>query len=491
MVKTTADSGLTEKQRKGMRKMLFLLRRTVTNFLKLRDELTLRNIRKEILPIILVFPLSVIAGDLRYFDLSIELWGFQSFELMLYPLGLGWLVLAFVPKKFLMTLLRTAAVCSALLLPLQFLLTGDMELLAVFMAFQFINGICAACAFFLFCFRLNNVERLFGMSLIIFYYGFWYTIWRSYPVVQEIGKTWGGAAVVAVYVTVVFLCREKEQSQTTEDSKGTGTKFVIALHMVYYTIMCTINYLEWMENSVVSLPYGLGQFAAIVFILLIQIRVSQSALYIWLMYLVLSLLGLGILIYNWQLTRLLGSFVYGLGDGLGYIIIYYLCAGVIKKSMSLNMYRLFCLVLFIEYCLISGVYSRAMNIYEGPNRYLAFGVVLVLCSACFLLIPLMQKKLYETDWTDGIQLQEIPEYAQPLAETETVNVRDELGLTEREQEIFTMLLKGVSPKEIGYTLKVSYKTVDFHKNNMYRKLGIHSMHDLFTKYSSVLNQKPV
>jgi len=470
-----------------------LLKTTIANFLKLRDELTLRNIRREILPLILVFPLSVIVGDLRYFDLKIEMWGFQSYELMLYPLGLGWLVLFFIPQKFILPLLRTAAVCSLVLLPFQFLLTDDMGRLLVFMAFQFINGICAASAFFLFCFRLNNVERLFGMSLIIFYYGFYYTIWRSFPIVQTIGKTWGGAIAVALYAAVVFLCREKEQNvqedkiENIENYKASGMKFIIALHMVYYTIMCTINYLEWVEKSVSYTPFGFGQFAAIVFIFLIQVRISQSALYIWLMYLVLSLLGLGILIYDSSVTSLFGSFVYGLGDGIGYITIYYLCAGTIKKNKSIKMYKLLCLILFTEYCLISGLYSRAMNLWEGPNNYLAFGVVLILCSVCFMLIPLMQRKLYKADWTDGILLQEIEEYAKPLSEAEAVNEKDGLNLTEREREIFIMLLRGVAPKDIGYTLKVSYNTVRFHRTNLYRKLGIQSMHELITKYGSTIS----
>ena len=488
--------------------MSFLLRTTIANFLKLRDELTLRNIRKELLPLILLFPLSVIIGDLRYFNLGIEMWGFQSYELMLYPLGFGWLVLAFVPKKYILPLLRIAAVCSALLIPFQIMLTGDaaklVARLAVFMAFQFFNGICAACAFFIFCFRLNNIERLFGMSLIIFYYGiFWYTIWRSFPVVQVIGKTWGGAIAVAAYVVIVFLSCRKEQNQieqidTTEKTKRykneppskergirpQGIKFVIGLHMVYYTIMCTINYIEWVDSGVTSLPYGLGQAAAIVLIFIIQVRVSQSALYVWLMYLVLSLLGLGILIYDLQITRFAGSLVYGLGEGVGYITIYYLCAGAINLNKSFKMYRLMCLVLFTEYCLISGVYSLAMNFWEGPKHYLAFGVVLVLCSVCFMLIPLMQKKLYKADWTDSVPLQEIAEHSQSLAEAETVNVREDLDLTKREQEIFALLLKGISAKDIGYTLKVSYNTIDFHKRNLYRKLKIQSLHDLYAKYGN-------
>jgi DNA-binding CsgD family transcriptional regulator len=359
------------------------------------------------------------------------------------------------------------------------------------MAFQFIKGISAACAFFIFCFRLNNVERLFGMSLIIFYYGFYYTIWRYFPIVQSIGKKWGSEIAVAAYFAVVFLCKDrvnekkkKNQIEQSDQKEGAGVKFVIVLHMVYYTIMCTINYLEWMEGSISSMPYGLGQFAAILFILLIQVHVSQSALYIWLSFLVMSLLGLGILVFDSGATQFTASFVYGLGDGLGYIIIYYLCAGVIQKAKSFKMCKLICLILFTEYCLISGVYSRVMGAYEGPKHYLAFGVVLVLCSVCFMLIPLMQKKLYKADWTDGIQLQEITEYTQSLAEIKTINIRNDLDLTEREQEIFTLLLKGMSPKDISYTLKVSYHTIVFHRTNLYRKLGVQSIQELFVKYGS-------
>ena len=57
-------------------------------------------------------------------------------------------------------------------------------------------------------------------------------------------------------------------------------------------------------------------------------------------------------------------------------------------------------------------------------------------------------------------------------------------LTSREQEIFTMLLTGMSPKEIAYTIKISYDTVRFHQKNLYRKLEIQSRSELFAKYSA-------
>lgn len=55
-------------------------------------------------------------------------------------------------------------------------------------------------------------------------------------------------------------------------------------------------------------------------------------------------------------------------------------------------------------------------------------------------------------------------------------------LTRREKEIFTLLLDGLVPKEIAGKLKISYETVISHQNRMYRKLGVHSIDELFEKY---------
>ena len=475
----------------------------IANFLKFRDELTIQNIRRDLWPLLLVFPLSVIIGDLRYFDLKMAISGYQSYELMLFPLGLGWLVPAFIPKKLIIPLLRTAAVLSAFLLPLEILLPANIHQLEVFMAFQFFNGICAACAFSLFCFKLNNVERLCAMIIIECYYGFYYTIWRAFPAVQTVGKTWGSIAVMAAYLVVVFAClttksgqadNRKKHEPVPETEKETLTPqsaalFVICLDVVYYMIMCMINYVEWAEKSVSSMAFGIGSFVSIVLIIFIQLLNNRSALYSWLLFLALSLFGLGILIFDSPLTRISGSFAYGLGDGLGYIIIYYLCGGAIKKSRSLKMFRLYCVVFFVEYFGISGAFSHAFDRFEWPNHYLAFGVVLVLCSACFLIIPLLQKKLFETDWTDGLHLKDMAEFAQPLAETQAINTKDHLNLTDREHEIFTMLLKSISPKDIAHTLKISFDTVRFHQKNLYRKLGIQSKSELLTRYLATIGGK--
>jgi DNA-binding CsgD family transcriptional regulator len=424
-------------------------------------------------------------GNLRYYDHSIALAGFRSSELTFFLLGLGWLILTFTPKRLIMLFLRLASVSSALILPFLIFMPVGFSWFTLYMAFKFFNGLCAACAFFLFCFVLNNVERLFGMALIQFYYGFYYATWSIFPAFHT-GGEWGTVSVTVLFLVIVFLCGKKQpEIKTDNDGKGSGVPFVIGLDVVFYMIVCMINYIEWGEHSLSGLAFGAGTFISVGLVVIVQLFIGRSALYLWLMFLVFSLLGLGALLYDTHITLITGSFAYGMGDGLGYIVICYMCAGAIKRSKSLRMFRLYCLMFFVEYFVISGLFSLYFNYFEAPNKFLAFGIVLVLVSVSLLLMPFMQKRLFDADWTDGLYLRDMEEYSLPCAQTEVINAENHLDLTPREQEIFTMLLTGRAPKEIAYTLKISYYTVLFHKKNLYRKLGIQSRAELFARYNTV------
>ena len=455
----------------------------IIKFFQTRDELSFRNIRGGIWPVLLVFPLSVIIGNLRYFDHSVALAGFESHELTFFLLGFGWLVLALIPIKLIIPVLKLSAIISTILsLTLIFMPLGFQHFV-VYVTCKFFNWLCAACAFYLFCFALNNVERLFGMILIQFYYGLYYITYRLIPALHWLFNPSGVLIAMVLYLGVVFFCSTKQEKINIDsDGKGSGAPFVIGLSVIHYMIMCMFNYIEWMDNNISSLAFGLGALFSIGIILLIQLLKGHSALYIWLLFLALSLLGLGALLHDAPLTFISGSFAYGLGDSLGYIIIYYMCAGAIKQSRSHRMFRFFCLVAFANYFVISGLFSLSFGYLEVPNKFLAFGVVLVLVSSCLVLMPFIQKRLFEADWTDGLYLRDMDEYSRPIKETEELNVKESLNLTPREEEVFTLLLNGIAPKEIAYTLKISYDTVNFHQKNLYRKLGIQSRAELFARF---------
>lgn len=56
--------------------------------------------------------------------------------------------------------------------------------------------------------------------------------------------------------------------------------------------------------------------------------------------------------------------------------------------------------------------------------------------------------------------------------------RSRPALTSREREVLKMLAEGRSAKEVAAALRVSHKTVEFHRNNVKRKLGLHKTVEL-------------
>ncbi len=56
--------------------------------------------------------------------------------------------------------------------------------------------------------------------------------------------------------------------------------------------------------------------------------------------------------------------------------------------------------------------------------------------------------------------------------------KDDIGLTGREREVLQLLAEGKIIKEIAAILNVSPRTVEFHKNNIVAKTGLHTTAEL-------------
>jgi DNA-binding CsgD family transcriptional regulator len=63
------------------------------------------------------------------------------------------------------------------------------------------------------------------------------------------------------------------------------------------------------------------------------------------------------------------------------------------------------------------------------------------------------------------------------------------GLSKREQEIFVLMLKGKSNKEIGEALFISVKTVKNHIYNIFQKLGVNSRIKLYVFIQNLANME--
>nr|AGS51801.1 hypothetical protein [uncultured bacterium contig00053] len=230
--------------------------------------------------------------------------------------------------------------------------------------------------------------------------------------------------------------------------------------------------------------YGIsGGIVAIAFIFIMHLVVNRNAMYSWLFFLIFSLLGISLFQQASLFARYSGAFFYGLGDGIGYIIVFFMCGGAIKQSKSIKMYRIFCLVFFAQFAVVAALVGKVYSsLFMGQSPLLTFAITVGLCCICFALFPYLQRRVFNEPWTNGLKLADVAEYAPALAETEQLDIKEDLNLSAREQEIFTLLLTDLSRKQIADTLKISIATVNFHSMNIFRKLGINSRVEMLTKY---------
>ena len=62
-----------------------------------------------------------------------------------------------------------------------------------------------------------------------------------------------------------------------------------------------------------------------------------------------------------------------------------------------------------------------------------------------------------------------------LGKTESKSGESDIDLTERETEILKLIADGYSNKEIGNKLFISHRTVDTHRTNMMKKIGVNNI----------------
>jgi DNA-binding CsgD family transcriptional regulator len=452
-----------------------------------RDELSPRNFRISLLPASLVLLFSIIIGDLRYLDQQLVVLGVDSNNLILMVYGLGFLPIVFAKERHMALLLRVSALTQAALLVLQLFMEPGMSRFGVYLAFHFANGVATACGFYLFAFALNNVERLFTMAAAQLYYGFNYLFWQYEPV-SAFFRSFGSVVVTLALVAAVFFIRKMPRRETPSQrepgARESGVTAIIILNLIYYVITLTALYIEYQETTVSSALYGIGGFIAVAVVFVVMLIFNYSALHLWSLCLVCSVLGVGALHYAPVFATGAGSLFYGLGEGLGFMIIYYLQGGALKRSGSFKLLRLCCLFTCLNFVVVSGVFHTFYDNLDAPNLYLAFPAVLVLTLICLLFAPVLHDKLFRTDWTDGYHMADMPLYAEAFKQAERIDRENALGLTPREMEIFTMLLTEASQKQIADTLQVSGNTVKFHSKNLYRKLNIQSRTELFAQYGN-------
>jgi LuxR family transcriptional regulator of spore coat protein len=126
--------------------------------------------------------------------------------------------------------------------------------------------------------------------------------------------------------------------------------------------------------------------------------------------------------------------------------------------------------------------DQVFEISPDADNVIAVSIILVSVVVCFLLAPLLNKTIFSAEWIDNLHALDLTQFGVQMNEVDELDRTENLGLTPREKQIFTLLLTEFSSKQIAGELKISSATINFHTTNLYRKLGIQSRTELFAKY---------
>ncbi len=454
---------------------------------KARDELSVKNIRLDYWTAWLLFPLAIILSDIRFLDQEMTLGGIDSVELIMIAYAVGWLICSFFPAKALQILMRVCAVVAALTLPAQIMADQGLFRLINYLIFHTAMGICVACGFYVFIYTLHNAERFFSLVFIIIYYCtidmFWYNEGYS-----DFMKIPGTLIFMLVFIIVAFVGRSGNFPvkiiQKGDIKKGCYIVFFI--YLIFFTIDLTNMYIDYDIGYSNGLYTGIGGIISIITALLVQMIFNKSVWHLWNIFLMLSIVGSALFLLEGKMPEITGSLIYGTANNIGYFAVIYMMGGAGKRNGSLLFFRIACVVTFLINSVLGLGFDHIYSNIKIDYNILVFAIILIAVCICILLIPILYKKLFDTDWSDGFRQLNMPEYEEHAAAVDELDKLKDLGLTTREREIFILLLTDDSPKMIAGKLKISSATVNFHTNNLYRKLNIQSRTQLFADYSHMI-----
>lgn len=444
---------------------------------KARDELSIKNVRPAFWSAWLLFPLAIILSDLRFVDLETELFGYDSVLLIMISYSLGWLICVFLPPKFLSQTIKICTIILAVTLAGQFVLGFDQSSMFMFLIFHLAIGVCVACGFYVYVFTLQNAERFFGMAFIIIYYSITDMIWQ-YDSLSFFLQGPGAVIVLLAFAAAAFLGSKENYPirGTPKENKQRGYYIVFFIYTIFFIIDLTNMYIDYDAEFSIGFWTGIGGFIAMALAFIVQMGFNKSVWHMLNIFLILSIIGAGLFIIGGSVPDITGSILYGTANSVGYFAVIYMMGGAGKRSGSLSFFRLACFFIFITNSVVAigfdNLYWYVIYDYNIHYDVVVFVIVLALACICIMLTPILDKKLFNTHWSD--------EFEQPSV--------DELGLTAREREIFLLLLTEDSPKQIAGKLMISTATVNFHTNNLYRKLNIQSRTQLFAEYSGSVDK---
>lgn len=358
------------------------------------------------------------------------------------------------------------------------------------MLFQFGLGGCAIYATYAYVFILRNAERLFGILIVTFNYGLF--IYLNHQSINNIflSKVLP-LALTLLLVACIFRFNQKDfpdNDPKTVIRPPRGIYISWALPFAFFTINIFGEAIVNNGNSSFGMR-GIGAMIAVVVSLMIQFVFRRSVWHMLYSFLTFTIVGVSLMAFPLPQQYFAGgALLFGIGDGLGYIMVFYI-TGIIKRYKNNVFFKRTTLATVVA--LIIAILTSDILMRFYPNALTAAAVIVAAFFLCmfFILSPIVHQNIFSTDWIEDFRLKDITAIKEQLeAKRATDNplpidlfgdfTRRVKTLTPTERTIFKHCLEDKTNKEILSLMYISLSTLKTHNSHIYAKLNVSSRDEL-------------
>lgn len=463
--------------------------RAVTRLWNTRDDLSFKKIRLShlayFLPLVLI--LTLLDQRNTYFTIQDSaLMGSYTSIIVYAAYCAGSLFVLLCGMKKLIGGLRFFCALAIIGLVFWFILQDSELRIISMMLFQSGLGGCAIYATYAYVFVLRNAERLFGIFLVTFNYGLFVFLQQNGINNLFLSKILP-SLLVALLAVCTFFFRQDEFPDTSPKVSITppkGLYIVLACPFAFFSINVFGEAI--INNAAGSADMrGIGAMAAVVLALIVQFVFRRNVWHLLNLFLIFAITGITLLalpLSSGWLT--LGNFLFGIGDGFGYIMVFYI-TGLMKKYKNRKLF------LTITTATVIGLVVSISAAYIVERFFpTAMPVVAVLLAAFFLFVfllfsPSFQRHVFATDWIHDYLKLDMTPADQKLLELRSENkpLTDNLfndfiarikSLTPTERLIFDHYVNGKTAQEVVGTMFITMGTLKAHNTKIYIKMNVTS-----------------
>ncbi len=356
--------------------------------------------------------------------------------------------------------------------------------------FQFGLGGCAIYATYAYVFILRNAERLFGILIVTFNYGLF--IYLNHHSINNVFLS-KVLPLALTLLLVVCIFRFSKKDFPDNDPKTAirpprGIYISWALPLAFFTINIFGEAIVNNGNSGFGMR-GVGAIIAVVISLMIQFIFRRSVWHMLYSFLLFTIVGVSLMAFPFMKPYFAGgAMLFGIGDGLGYIMVFYM-TGIIKRYRNDLFFKRTTFATVVA--LIIAILTSDFLMRFHPDALPVVAVIVAAFFLCmfFILSPIVHHNIFSTDWIEDFRLKDITEIKEQLVANRAPEnplpvdlfgdfTRCVKTLTPTERTIFNYCLEDKTNKEILSLMYISISTLKTHNSHIYAKLNISSRDEL-------------